>query len=135
MLTLQVLTGWLAVWRLPVGTPFPELDGTGPITSITITEDEISIVCAESEVPDHPSDGELPDGSLVEPGWVAMRVEGTLDFGLTGILASITLPLAEADVSIFALSTYDTDYVLVKAAELQRAIAALEAAGHLVRLL
>lgn len=69
----------------------------------------------------------------VEGGRALLRVDGTLDFSLSGILASLTVPLAEAKISIFALSSYDTDYLLLRQTDLDRAIAALERAGHSVK--
>lgn len=79
------------------------------------------MVCAESAV---------PAGLRCERAWRALRVEGPLDFALTGVLASLALPLAEAGVSIFAISTFDTDYVLVQEENLERAVNALRLAGH-----
>lgn len=73
-------------------------------------------------------EGEEPKGARAESGWRAFRVAGTLDFALTGVLAALATPLAAAGVSIFAVSTFDTDYVLVK--DLPKARKALEAAGH-----
>ena len=73
---------------------------------------------------------DAPAGATVERGWRALGVLGPLDFGLTGILASIAAPLAAAGVSIFAISTYDTDYVLVRETALATAVDALRAAGH-----
>jgi hypothetical protein len=72
----------------------------------------------------------VPAGEKAERGWRAMVVQGPLDFSLTGILHALTGPLAAAKVSIFAISTHDTDYVLVRAADLQRAVEALSLAGH-----
>lgn len=89
--------------------------------SITSTGDELSIVCDSSAV---------PPGVLCEAGWRAFKIAGPLDFALTGILASIAGPLAEAGVSIFAISTYDTDYVLVKETNVGKAVLVLHAAGH-----
>jgi hypothetical protein len=66
----------------------------------------------------------------IEPGWRAIKVAGPLDFSLTGILATLASPLAEAGISLFAVSTYDTDYVLVREVDLGRAQAVLRAAGH-----
>jgi hypothetical protein len=88
---------------------------------VTRTPTELSIVCREDSV---------PAGILANRGWRAIAVAGTLDFALTGVLASLVSPLAAAGVSIFAVSTYDTDYVLVKKNTLDRAVAALSAAGH-----
>lgn len=74
----------------------------------------------------------VPPHALAERGWRALHVDGTLDFGLTGVLAALVVPLAEADVSICALSTYDTDYLLVRDTQLSTALDALRAAGHTV---
>ena len=92
-----------------------------PLSSTTRTAEELSIVCAASHVPAHVT---------AERGWRCLRVAGTIDFAVTGVLASIAGPLAGAGVSIFAISTYDTDYVLVREHALPAAIAALTAAGH-----
>jgi hypothetical protein len=94
------------------------------IWSLTRTEAELSLVCAAQLA---------PQDAVVENGWSALVVDGPLDFGLTGILASIAGPLADAQISIFALSTYDTDYVLVKTDQADAAVRTLEAAGHTVR--
>ncbi len=121
MLELIVLPERLAICRLPAGCPLPAWFVGGTLSSVTSSADETSIVCAANIVP--------PD-ITVESGWRAIKVVGPLDFGLTGILCSIAQPLAEAEVSIFALSTYDTDYVLVKESALTTAIAALSSFGH-----
>jgi hypothetical protein len=72
----------------------------------------------------------LPAGARVQVGWRGFRVAGVLDFGLTGVLAGLTTPIATAGVSVFALSTFDTDYVLVREADWARARSVLEKAGH-----
>jgi len=72
----------------------------------------------------------VPPDVTVESGWRAIKVEGPLDFGLTGVLLAVAQPLADAGVSIFALSTYGTDYVLVKESALPKAVVALSSAGH-----
>ena len=100
--------------------PLPEW-ATTAFSSVTRTASELSIVCPEERVPP-----ELP----AERGRRAFVVRGPLDFSLTGVLASIASPLAAAGVSIFALSTYDTDYVLVREGQLEAAVALLAAAGH-----
>lgn len=74
----------------------------------------------------------VPPGVQHEAGWAALMVQGPLDFALTGVLAAIAVPLRDAAVSIFAISTYDTDYVLVPEARLDDAVSALRAAGHTV---
>jgi len=89
--------------------------------SITRTEDELSIVCAE----------DVAAGlARVDSGWRAMKVQGPFAFDQTGILASFLDPLAVAAIGIFAVSTFDTDYILVKSENLAKALAALKQAGH-----
>jgi hypothetical protein len=122
-LDLALLPGTFAVVRLAAGAAVPAWAWEGAVTSITRTPDELSIVCE--------ADG-VPGNVQAERGWRAMRVAGTIDFALTGILASVLSPLASAQVSIFAVSTFDTDYVLVREAALERALAALSGAGHRV---
>jgi len=95
----------------------------GEFASLTVTGDEISLVCPEMSA---------PQNAQAEGGWRAMRVEGTLDFGMVGVISKITGVLAEEDISVFVLSTYDTDYVLVKQDTLSSAVEALEAAGYTV---
>ena len=92
----------------------------GGFWSITQTSDELSIVCPQECV---------PGGVLHEGGWRVLKVPGPLSFALTGIMASISSALADAGISIFALSTYDTDYILVKADQLENAIDALRRQG------
>jgi hypothetical protein len=94
--------------------------------SITRTEEELSVVCRADKVPDS-------DAVSCESGWVGLKVQGPLDFSLTGILDSLTRPLAEAGISIFALSTYNTDYLLVRETKLNDAVCVLTAAGHNVQ--
>ena len=89
------------------------------------TDEEISLVCRTECTP--------ADTSAREDGWRGFRIEGTLDFSLTGILSGISAVLAEKRIGIFALSTYNTDYVLVKEENFSRAVSALEAAGYVVR--
>ena len=86
------------------------------------TADELSLVCFTEEVPDN--------AAKADHGWKAMRVEGQLDFSLVGILASISRVLAESGISIFAVSTFDTDYILIKAVKVEDAREALAAAGY-----
>jgi hypothetical protein len=123
-LTLQVLPNLFTIHRLPAGSEIPAVLLTGELLSITSTKDELSIVCEASI----PVQAERATG-----GWSALKVEGPLDFGLTGILAGIATVLAEAGVSIFAISTYNTDYVLIQTVQLEAAIAALLAADYRVK--
>ncbi|WP_376796350.1 ACT domain-containing protein [Thermogemmatispora sp.] len=116
----------LAVCRLPAGSPLPAwLSAAGPerqaLLTLTWSADELSIVCPQRLV---------PEGVPCEAGWAAFKVVGPLDFSLTGILASLLRPLAEAHIPVFALSTYDTDYLLVREPMLEPARSALQAAGH-----
>ncbi|MBS0652450.1 MAG: ACT domain-containing protein [Verrucomicrobia bacterium] len=117
MLTLSVMSVSLAVVRLDASSAIPlwATEGKG-FFSITKTDDELSVVCSEDNV---------PQDVKVEKGWKCLKVEGPLDFGLTGILSSLAQPLAEAKISIFAISTFDTDYVMVKKENLQKAIEVL----------
>ena len=87
-----------------------------------ITDQEISLVCRTEHT---------PSGILArEDGWRGFRIEGILDFSLTGILSGISSILAENGIGIFAVSTYNTDYILVKEENLDRTLAVLEAAGY-----
>ena len=89
--------------------------------SVTRTGDEVSVVCETGRAPSGPQ--------ACEDGWSALKVLGPLDFSLVGILAGISTMLAEAGIPLFALSTYDTDYILVKEGDLRSAIEALRAGG------
>jgi hypothetical protein len=116
---LAVLPGTLAVCRLPASDRIPSwaLELHEGFVSITRTPDELSIVCPQEAVP--------PD-TQVEEGFRALKVPGPIPFEQTGVLASIATPLAAAGISIFAVSTFDTDYVLVRETDLDRALAALD---------
>lgn len=117
---LRLLNERFAVCRLAPDEEIPvDLDAS-TLLSVTRTPTELSIVCRES-----------PDlCGQIEAGWRCLVVEGTLEFDQVGILASLAQPLTEAGVSIFAISTYDTDYLLVKQEKLDLAIETLRAAGH-----
>lgn len=120
-LNLQLLSEKLAVCRLGPDDRVPDAVVQAPFYSVTRTADEISIVCPESAV---------PNDAKVERGWRILKVEGPLDFAMTGVLADLTRPLAQANVSVFALSTYDTDYLLVRNKDVASAVALLRAQGH-----
>ena len=117
---LRVLEGEYAVWKIPPEETPPVLD-PAEFLSITRTATELSVVARAYQV---------PPGFPAEVGWRCLEVEGPLAFDLTGILAAISAPLAVAGIPIFAVSTFDTDYVLVKASDLERAVAALRETGH-----
>lgn len=122
-LTLLHVAGTFAVCKLPAGAALPPWATAGDFFAVTRTADEVSVVCPQSAV---------PDGVVAERDWRCLRVAGAMPFTLVGVLASLTAPLARAGVSVFAVSTFDTDYLLVKAADLATAVAALRAAGHRV---
>ena len=121
-LNLLLLEGDLAVCRLGPSAVVPAwADSPGPLCSVTRTREDLSVVCAERSV---------PIGIRCEKGWRALKVQGPLDFGLTGILDALTYPLAQAGISIFAVSTFDTDYLMLREASLEAAQQVLRAAGH-----
>jgi uncharacterized protein len=120
-LRLRLLPGELAVVRLPPGTSLPAWGRTGPLACLVWTADETSIVCDAAVVPRE---------VLAERGFRAFALLGPIPFTSTGILASLTEPLARAGIGLFAVSTYDTDYLLVKEAVRVAAEDALRAAGH-----
>ncbi|HEX2183402.1 MAG TPA: ACT domain-containing protein [Rubrobacteraceae bacterium] len=120
-LRLSVLAGRLAICRLDADSQLPAWATAAPLFSVTGTADELSVVCAEERV---------PVGTVCERGWRAMKVEGPLEFGLTGVLFSVAAPLAESEVGILAIATYETDYVLVQEAQLDLAARALRERGH-----
>ena len=123
-LPLAVQPETVAICRLPAGAELPAWTTRATaFLTVSRTPEELSITADQRAVP--------PDLEC-ERDYRPIRVRGTLTPDLVGILVSIAGPLAEAGISIFAISTYDTDYVLVKARDLERAVAALEAAGHTV---
>jgi uncharacterized protein len=124
MLTLTVLPEAFAICRLSSDEAVPEWAMLGEFVSITHTSDELSIVCAEENV---------PSDVKADRGWRALKVAGPLDLTLTGVLASLATPLAAAQINIFAISTFDTDYLLVKEYNLDRACAVLRQAGQVVQ--
>jgi len=114
----------LSICRLEKNAPIPEWALTGEFFSITRTAEELSVVCPQNQV---------PPGVQKQDGWKVLQVEGPLDFSLTGILASLTGPLAKEGISVFAISTYDTDYLLVKQELLEKAIEILTKREYQVR--
>lgn len=123
-LVLRVLPARLAICRRDPGERLPAWLHRASFWSVTRTADELSLV-----VPDDLA----PDAWGPQRGFRALAVKGPLDFSLVGILADISRALAEAEISIFALSTHDTDLILVREHDLDGATAALEAAGHVVQ--
>lgn len=120
-LSLEVLRPKFAICRLEPDEKIPSWCLDGDFTSITRTPDELSVVCEQRDV---------PRGVECERGWRAIQVAGPLDFALVGIMAALTVPLARARIGLFTVSTFDTDYLLVRAKNLGKACDALRAAGH-----
>jgi uncharacterized protein len=120
---LFALDDLYAVVRLEPDAPLPDWVLGGTFWSITRSDTELSVVCRESDVPSEAS---------AERGWCALEVAGPLDFSLTGVVASLVTPLADAEIPIFVLSTFETDYLLVRERDLERAVASLTGAGHAV---
>jgi hypothetical protein len=120
-LKFRLLSGPFAVCQLPADAPLPEWATGGPLVSITRCADELSIVCPAAQVPPNVKH---------EPGWVCFQLQGPFPFQMTGVLASFLQPLAARGIPIFAVSTYNTDYVMVNEEHAGRAIEALKEAGH-----
>jgi hypothetical protein len=121
---LQVVAGEFAVCRLAFSEPVPTWTGSAVFSSVTRTADELSIICPATQV---------PRGVKHEAGWSLLKLQGPFAFTETGILAAVLAPLAAAKIGILATATFDTDYLLVKSAQLPEARRALETAGHSFR--
>jgi hypothetical protein len=123
--SLRVLPGALAIARLAGDAALPAWAASagGPLWAVVRTAGELSIVCDQDAV---------PAGVPAQRGRRALEVAGPLDLSMTGVLAALTVPLAQAGVPVFALATYDTDYLLVGEDRLSDAAAALRGAGHRV---
>jgi len=117
-MTLQILKETYAVCRLD---DVAELPKGAEFLSLTVSSDEISLVCSKRHV---------PPCAIAQTGFAAMRIKGVLDFSMTGVLARISGILAKEEISIFAISTYDTDYIFVRQDDLEKSIKALEANGY-----
>jgi hypothetical protein len=120
-LSLLLLPERFAACRLEPGDAIPEPIRQASFFSVTRTPEELSIVCREADV---------PPGARRQTGFRAFRVEGPLDFALVGVLESLLSPLAAAEIPVLAVSTYDTDYVLVREGDLEKARLALAGVGH-----
>jgi uncharacterized protein len=115
------LPGLYAIARLPPDAPVPDWATNGDFTSTTRTTDELSIVCPADNIP-----------NAVDPGprWICLMLEGPFPFSQTGVLLSFIEPLSNNGVPIFAVSTYDTDYILIQKEFSRVALGALQQAGH-----
>lgn len=119
-LRLSILPEPVAVCRLAPDAPLPDW-ARGAFLSITRTSDELSIVC---------DDDAVPVGVQAERGWRVLKLEGPIPFEMTGVASALLAPLAEARISIFLVSTYDTDYLLLKADGFPRAVDVLRGSGY-----
>lgn len=122
-LTLALLPERLAIGRLPGDSPCPEWAVETGFCAVTRTAEELSIVCPEES---------LPDGIHCDRGWRALKIEGPLDLSDIGIVLALAEPLAEHGVAIFVISTYETDYTLVRESQLEVAFKALGEQGHTI---
>ncbi len=122
--TLVLEPGEYAVCQLDADEPLPAWLPAAPFWTVTRAGDELSVICSAEAVPPYSSH---------ESGWRLLRMLGPFPFDLTGILESVLTPLAAADVGILAISTFNTDYVLVRHSRLPAAVTALRAAGHVVQ--
>ena len=120
---LRTLPDLYAIVRLDPDAAVPDWVYDSPFWSVTRSDSELSIVCAEED---------LPDETRAERGWSALELVGPLDFTLTGVVASLVSPLADDEVPIFILSTFETDYLLVRETDFARAVDSLRTAGHSV---
>jgi len=121
MLKFRQLPGLYTIMRQPPDAPVPEWAAKGDLTSITRTADELSIVCPADNIP-----------KTVEPGprWICLKLEGPFPFSQAGVLLSFIEPLSSHGVPIFAISTYDTDYVFIPQEHTDRTLVFLREAGH-----
>jgi hypothetical protein len=129
-LQFRVLFQPLAICRLAPNADIPPglLDApfSAQVCAVVRTPDELSLVVSEEAC----SAGRLPLGALAELGWIALQLRGPFPFSMNGVLSSFLQPLADAEIPIFAISTFDTDYVLIKRENLPQAVTTLGAAGH-----
>ncbi|TMC23525.1 MAG: ACT domain-containing protein [Chloroflexi bacterium] len=122
-LSLSLLPHTYAVCQFHPDKHIPYWALMGDFVSLTRTNEELSIACQEDNV---------PDDIEAERGWRCLQVQGAFDFSAAGVHASLAIPLAEADISVLAIATYATDYLLIKEKNVERALQVLERAGHYI---
>ena len=122
-LTLLLLPDHLSVCQLSPDSPYPNWAEGINVLSITRTAEELSIICESTNI---------PENIIAERGWRALKIQGPLDFSLIGVLNKLTTTLAKAEISIFAISTYNTDYVLLKEQNLEKGKNILCQAGYTI---
>jgi len=115
-LTLEWLPESYAICQFPPDTPLPSWFAPSALSSASYTQNELSIVAPDTHIPSDVN---------AERGWRAIAIVGPLAFSLVGIMASLLKPLADAEISVLALSTYDTDILLVRELDMERATNAL----------
>jgi uncharacterized protein len=120
-LSLSLLPHTYAVCQFHPDKHIPYWALLGDFVSLTRTPEELSIVCQQDNV---------PDDIEAERGWCCVQVQGAFDFSAAGVHASLAVPLAKADISVLAIATYATDYLLIKEEDVDRALLVLEQAGH-----
>lgn len=123
-LSIQFLAGRYAICRLSSNDSIPNWIDLQHFYSITKTDDELSIVCSEYGI---------PDSVIAEKDWKILKIIGPLDFSLVGILSKISTLLADSKISIFSISTYDTDYILIKTTDVDNTINILNNANYTVK--
>ena len=123
-LSLALLPHKYAICQFHPDKHIPYWALLGDFVSLTRTHEELSIVCQQHNVPN-----DIP----AERGWHCVQVQGAFDFSVSGVNASLAIPLAEADISVLAIGTYATEYLLVKEENLERALQVLEQAGHSIK--
>jgi hypothetical protein len=121
--TIDLLSGAFAICRLAPDAAIPPWATTGSFVSVTRTSDELSIICPTADV---------PPNILASRDWHALKLRGPFDMHLVGVMLSVAAPLAASGVSIMPVTTYDTDYFLVRHPQIELAIASLRQAGHVV---
>ena len=123
-LALSILPHKYAVCKLYPNGHIPTWALIGDFVSLTRTHTELSVACMQENVPDE---------IQAERDWRCVQVQGSFDFSLAGVHASIAIPLAEANISILAIATYETDYILIKDTDLEHALEVLREAGHTIQ--
>lgn len=123
-LSLSLLPHKYAVCQFHPDKHIPYWALMGDFVSLTRTNEELSIICQQSNVPTEVE---------AERGWCCIQVQGAFDFSVVGVHASLAIPLAEANISVLSVATYATDYLLVKEENVERALQVLEQAGHVIK--
>jgi uncharacterized protein len=124
LLELSLLPGKFAICRFAPNAEIPSWAAQGAFWSVTRTSDELSIVCEAKNI---------PEAIKAQSGWRILKVHGPFALSETGVLAAVAASIADAKLSLFAISTFDTDYLLIHSEQVQAAIDVLERAGHKVR--